>query len=367
MYFTLGALVLSSGYGPEANCITNDASSYTYILGTPGDADLSLLTSGADTYDATVLQFDVTAKFNGQLSFTYVFGSEEYNEYVASPFNDVFAFYIDGTNVATVGPVPVSIHDVNLGQNSDIYVNNDGLMLGYPTPYATQYDGFTKVLTTTPYTVQAGRTYHMKLAIADTADRVYDSVVYIKAKSVVVCPAGTANCRGGCNACCARAGSFCPTADPSGTQKCTPGYYCPTDGLRAAGRKPCPCGAFCPEGASAPSQCPAGSLCPAASGAPALCPAGKYCTAGACKPSDPACGYYAPPGTSMPPPCPAGAYCPAGTSAPIPCPPGSQCRVGAAPAGGRRWAPAGLCGPFPCSARYYCPNTTALVGCPCGA
>ena len=137
MYFTFSALVLSRGYCPVANCITNDASAYTYILGTSGDADLNLLTSGVDAYDATVLQFDVTAKFNGQLSFTYVFGSEEYNQYVASPFNDVFAFYIDGTNVATIGADPVSIHDVNLGQNSEIYVNSDGLMLGYPTPRST--------------------------------------------------------------------------------------------------------------------------------------------------------------------------------------------------------------------------------------
>jgi hypothetical protein len=40
-------------------------------------------------------------------------------------------------------------------------------------------------------TVQAivvpGQTYHMKLAIADTGDRIYDSWVLIKANSLVAC------------------------------------------------------------------------------------------------------------------------------------------------------------------------------------
>ena len=145
--------MLTSGYAPESNCILNDASSYSYSLGTPGDADLTKLIPGHITYDATKLEFDVVAAADGTLTFSYVFGSEEYNEFVHTSYNDVFAFYIDGHNVALAGSIPVSIDDVNLGSNADLYVSNDGLLQGYPTPFATQYDGFTRLLTTQPFQV----------------------------------------------------------------------------------------------------------------------------------------------------------------------------------------------------------------------
>ncbi|MBK8491459.1 MAG: choice-of-anchor L domain-containing protein [Saprospirales bacterium] len=58
---------------------------------TPGDADLQAL-AGFQSYDAAVLEFDITVSDEGDLEFQYVFGSEEYPEFVGSSFNDVFAF-----------------------------------------------------------------------------------------------------------------------------------------------------------------------------------------------------------------------------------------------------------------------------------
>jgi hypothetical protein len=195
-----GALVLSSGSAPEANCITNDVPSFSSELGIPGDPDLQKLIPGHITYDSAVLEFDVVANMNGDLTFSYVFASEEYNEWVNTAYNDVFAFYIDGVNVAMVGSIPVSIDNVNLGVNSGLYVSNDGSSTSAESK--CQYDGFTTLLTTSPFPVKSGQLYHIKLGVSDAGDHIYDSVVYIKSQSLAICPAGLTFCGGLCVSCC---------------------------------------------------------------------------------------------------------------------------------------------------------------------
>src|SRR3990170_754369 len=100
-------IILGSGnivnvVGPNAqDDITTDN-------GGAGDADLTTL-SGFPTNDAAVLEFDFVP-VGSSVSFQYVFASDEYNEFVHSEFNDVFAFFINGVNCATVGSDPVSIN-----------------------------------------------------------------------------------------------------------------------------------------------------------------------------------------------------------------------------------------------------------------
>ena len=88
----------------------------------PGDPDLTAL-AGYDSLDAVVLEFDFVPTAN-QVVFQYAFGSEEYSEWVASPFNDVFAFFVNGTNYAEVRQVagdptapfvPVAVNNINNG------------------------------------------------------------------------------------------------------------------------------------------------------------------------------------------------------------------------------------------------------------
>src|SRR3972149_4519331 len=86
---------------------------------------------------------------------------------------------------------PVSINTINNGnpfntdprENSALYRNNDVSDGGGSID--TQLDGLTVVLTCTA-TVNAGVTNHMKLAIADASDEIYDAVVFLEAGSLQV-------------------------------------------------------------------------------------------------------------------------------------------------------------------------------------
>ena len=173
---------------------SNGSDSTTTGGGAAGDADLTLA-SGQPTNDAAVIEFDFVPSGN-QVSFRYVFASEEYNEFVATQFNDVFGFFITGPDnvkrnwaiVPGTTNLPVAINTINGGipfgsdnaSNPTLYRNND-LNDGGAT-IAIEADGLTVVLTLTA-TVVPGETHHMKLAIADAGDTQYDSWVFIEGGS----------------------------------------------------------------------------------------------------------------------------------------------------------------------------------------
>jgi len=161
----------------------------SYMNNSPGDLQLGALVSGIPTYDASVLEFDLVPAGN-ILEFQYVFASEEYPEFVGSGFNDVFGFFINGanptggnyvdTNIAIIPGtnLPVAINNVNAGLNSAYYVDNLGL--GGTT---IVYDGFTTVLLAQIYVIPS-TTYHLKMAIADVSDGIFDSGIFLKAQSM---------------------------------------------------------------------------------------------------------------------------------------------------------------------------------------
>ncbi len=169
------------------------------------DTDLETL-SGMQTNDACVIEFDFYPS-STTLDFKYVFGSEEYPEYV-NQFNDVFGFFITGpkpsggtynkVNLAilpttTTGNSVVTINNVNNGTNCPtngectncLYYRDNCPAPEKPTP-KLEYDGLTVVLTAS-LDVTPCVLYHIKLAIADGSsngsDRAYDSGVFLKAGS----------------------------------------------------------------------------------------------------------------------------------------------------------------------------------------
>lgn len=156
----------------------------------PGDTALDALVTPNTTEDAAVLEFDFVPA-QGTIDFSYVFSSEEYNDFANSSFNDVFAFFVNGTNCALVPGTtdPVSINTINNGDpggdptphHAELYRDN---VRPAPGSIDSQMDGLTTVLTCHA-TVTAGATNHIKLAIADVSDDALDSAVFIQAGSLV--------------------------------------------------------------------------------------------------------------------------------------------------------------------------------------
>ncbi|MDQ3110463.1 MAG: SprB repeat-containing protein, partial [Bacteroidota bacterium] len=176
-------IMLTTGSATNAPGPNNSTSAGTCNGVTFSDPQLTSLDPLA-TRDPCILEFDIIPQCN-TLTINFVFGSEEYPEFVNSGFNDAFGFWITGpgpacqpgfynnTNVATLpnNTTIVSIDNVNQFTNSAYYVNN----AGGPT---IQYDGFTTVLTRNVALCPCV-TYHWKIAIADAGDCIYDSGVFL--------------------------------------------------------------------------------------------------------------------------------------------------------------------------------------------
>ena len=160
-----------------------------------------------DVNDWVIIEFDFIP-LGDTIQFQYVWGSEEYSEYVGTNFNDIFGFFISGPgingsyannaeNIARVPGTnaPVAISTINNGSAnigpcvSCEYYNQDGQYgtLAFDAPEHTdpmymQMDGYTDILTATAI-VQCGETFHIKLAICDTSDPAYASAVFLQRDS----------------------------------------------------------------------------------------------------------------------------------------------------------------------------------------
>ncbi|MDX5320238.1 MAG: OmpA family protein, partial [Bacteroidota bacterium] len=152
------------------------------------DPDLSRMVT-RQVFNCTVLEFDFIPMFDS-LYFDYVFGSEEYPEYVGSPYNDVFCLLIYGPNfkkpinLARVGhpSATVMINSVNQKKNQQYFIPNYGKRDSLLTPYTIEYDGFTTSLTAS-CRVTRGKVHHLKIAIGNVNDFSYDSGVFLRAGS----------------------------------------------------------------------------------------------------------------------------------------------------------------------------------------
>ncbi|MEM1306432.1 MAG: DUF4347 domain-containing protein, partial [Pseudomonadota bacterium] len=183
-----------------------------------GDPDLSTL-SGGPTYDAAGFDF----KFQGatdRIAFVFSFASDEYPEFVGTPFNDAFGFFIQGgtdyvnsTNLAVVPGTTdgIAVNTINSGQpgsaggvpgnfnagNSSLYIDNsatDGgsVPVGGTVDSRLEYDGLT-VLLSVDADITRNTEYDMKIGLADAGDPSWDSAVFVRTEGFIALTSATDN------------------------------------------------------------------------------------------------------------------------------------------------------------------------------
>lgn len=189
-------LVLSNG--SVKNAIgPNDTQKSSFALHKKGDDDLDSLSSfnnpleWVKSYDGCIVELDVIP-YADEINYKYVFGSEEYPEFVNKDYNDIFALFISGTGIEGIpglngkenmALIPgtddyVEINSVNGSKNWEYYHSN---YLGRDL----QYDGLVWDSLGKNHFLYARKkvapceTYHLKYAIADRSDSIYDSGVFI--------------------------------------------------------------------------------------------------------------------------------------------------------------------------------------------
>jgi hypothetical protein len=196
----LATLLLVPGWAPVPGSVSATLAGINAI-GTFGNADIGLtngvlLTTGTifnalgpNTSSSTTgpgalssLGFDFVAVSSG-ISWRYVFGSEEYEEYVGSTFNDRFRLSLNGENLALIpgSTSDVAINSVNQFINTPFYRSNTGPALN---AFNTQYDGLTTVLTASKGNLVVGDTYTVGFEVTDVGDEAFDSGVFLEANSV---------------------------------------------------------------------------------------------------------------------------------------------------------------------------------------
>ena len=191
-------IILSTGR--VASAVGTAATLASNNMGFAGDASLATL-AGATTYDACVLEFDIIPT-GDTIKFDYIFGSEEYNNSTCGPYNDAFAFFISGpgitgtANMALIPgtTIPVTVNSVNNGVPGPGYTLTNCTSMGPGSPFTSYFNdntggtfltmkGFTTVMTAL-HDVIPCNTYHLKIAIADAGNSVYDSEVFLKQGSI---------------------------------------------------------------------------------------------------------------------------------------------------------------------------------------
>ncbi|MDG1262476.1 MAG: choice-of-anchor L domain-containing protein [Flavobacteriales bacterium] len=172
--------------------------------GVAGDEDLIMISNLVPVYigesfnilsanDMCVIEFDFIPLADS-LAFNYVFGSNEYEAWVNTAFNDMFAFFLSGPTISgpysapaafpngaaniafvpgTDPELPITVSSVNSSLNDEFYIPNEG-------QDDIAINGYTTVLTASASGLNVGETYHIRLAIADGTDTALESVVLLE-------------------------------------------------------------------------------------------------------------------------------------------------------------------------------------------
>jgi hypothetical protein len=169
-------IVISSGDAGDYGDGPNTSGSNTTIYGvsaTPAQQALLFPISGIATHnDVTQIDigFDMLPGFD-TVFFNVTFGSDEYDEFVGSSFIDAFGLYVNGTNIASVGGLPVNIDHPDMAFVAGTEL--DGILGGSSSVFGPYVHTFSAV-------VGDGSTgNNLTFIIADSGDSSLDSTAYI--------------------------------------------------------------------------------------------------------------------------------------------------------------------------------------------
>ncbi len=154
-----------------------------------GDADLSRVTNRQELFNASFIQFDFVPLTN-QISFNFIFASEEYFGDFQCNFSDVFAFILTdpngiSNNLAIVPNTnePISVTTIRPGVDGLCVARNQGFFAGVNNLVSDiSFHGNTISMQAVSEVIP-GDTYNIKLVIADNLDTELDSAVFLEAGS----------------------------------------------------------------------------------------------------------------------------------------------------------------------------------------
>lgn len=184
-----------SAVGPfVSELLSNDSPNWL------GDSDLDQ-TIGSHSVNATVLEFDFIAAANS-LSFNYIFASNEYQYDYPCNYSDGFAFLIKEagssgpyTNLAVIPNTNTPVSSIDIRPKIEPGARPGGITYtGCEAQNVNYFDGLNTntspvnyagetVVMTAQSTVIAGKTYHVKLVIADDRNRNLESAIFLEAGS----------------------------------------------------------------------------------------------------------------------------------------------------------------------------------------
>jgi hypothetical protein len=130
---------------------------------------------GGVANDQISLRINFTNVSASTLYFQYVFGSEEFPEWIGSSFNDSFSLSLNGQSLARLSNGnAVTVN--NLAASSDLILNPPGTG---NANQETKLDGYSKPLLFAG-NLRAGQTNTLLISIGDVGDGIYDSAVFLK-------------------------------------------------------------------------------------------------------------------------------------------------------------------------------------------
>lgn len=183
-------IILSSGKidnAPGPNSYISDDGAN---IGWGGDTDLNRALNISNSLNATVLEFDFIP-VGTQISFNYIFSSEEYHGTATCTYSDGFAFLLKEVGSSTYQNLavlpgtntPVKVTNVHPDIPGGCSAQNEQYFDAFNgVNHPTNYNGQT-VSMTAQANVNPGATYHIKLVIADEGNYRYDSAIFLQGGS----------------------------------------------------------------------------------------------------------------------------------------------------------------------------------------